>query len=145
MTSAPKYLVTFTIFCLPSQTSPLRMPAEAFSRIEDELCDSCAEELFKNGGCGIFLDDVQGLKDILYFVSDWCTTNCLSTLHAGCHRYCEEENAGCESCCTDLPSAVCYTEECINLYGWCCDVKAGTWTEIFRRLPGALPSANPSY
>lgn len=146
MTSAPSYLVTFTIFCLPSQTSPIRMPAEAFSGIEDELCDSCAEELFKNGGCEIYFEDVTGLKDILYFVSDWCTTNCLSTLHSGCQRYCEEDNnAGCESCCTDLPSAVCYTEECINLYSYCCDVEAGTWTEIFRRLPGALPSANPSY
>jgi len=147
MSSLPNYLVTFTIFSLPSQTSTMRMVAEAFRRNEDEFCDSCTEELFKNGGCGIFFEDAKRLEDILYFVSDWCTTNCLSSLYTGCLRYCEEgNNPGCDyqSCCTEQPSAVCYTEECINLYGYCCDVGAGTWMEVFRRLPGALPTENPS-
>jgi len=113
-------------------------------------CDSCAVEFLANGGCEVFSNSMKPMDPNSY-VSAGCYNrmDCSDLIYSECEASCKKVNLiGCdyEACCGDIPNALCNTKECLDIYGYCCEIEVIVVdrNQLAVLEPAVVPTADPS-
>jgi len=133
------------------QLNPSVVPTvDPSSRSHFSDCEDCAAQFVEKGGCEVFSDSKKMLDPNSY-VSAAChdRTDCSDLIYSKCEASCKTVSlAGCDyqACCGESPYALCFTEECLHVYGYCCQIEVVIEDRNVMILlePAVIPTADPS-